>query len=251
MNLLVDTHTHTVASLHAYSTLKENAQAAFAKGLQGFVLSDHGPAIEGCAPTYMLSSVTRFLPDYIEGVRVIKGAECNILDYEGTIDIPEKNLQYTEFSIASLHEVTCKSGSMVQNTDALMGALHNPFVDVIGHSGNANYPIDKERYVKEVAKLSKLLEINNHSFGFRKGSWENCTELLLLCKKHSVRIVVGSDAHFCEHIGEFDNAKKVLEDCAFPQELVLSANLERFLGYVRERRVQHPVHESVVKPPRV
>ena len=43
MKLLVDTHTHTVASGHAYSTLRENALFAAKKGLEAFCCTDHGP----------------------------------------------------------------------------------------------------------------------------------------------------------------------------------------------------------------
>ena len=36
MQIQVDTHTHTLSSGHAYSTIIENAQAAAAKGLKMF-----------------------------------------------------------------------------------------------------------------------------------------------------------------------------------------------------------------------
>lgn len=243
MELLVDTHTHTVGSVHAFSTLMENARAAFEKGLQGFATTDHGPAIEGCPPRYMISSVMRFLPDYIENVRVIKGVECNIIDYDGGLDIPNSHLQYTEFAIASMHDITIERGGIEENTAALLGALENPFVDVIGHPGNANYPIDKEAFVKAVARQGKLVEVNNHSFEFRRGSWENCTEIIKLCKKHDVRITVGSDAHFCGNIGSFELAKCALTDCGYPEEMIVSANIGRFLDYIRERRAKHPLQE--------
>ncbi len=35
MKILVDTHTHTIASDHAYSTILENAAAAARAGLEG------------------------------------------------------------------------------------------------------------------------------------------------------------------------------------------------------------------------
>lgn len=47
MNYVLDTHTHTVSSGHAYSTLREMIQAAAAKGLEAIALTDHAMALPG------------------------------------------------------------------------------------------------------------------------------------------------------------------------------------------------------------
>jgi putative hydrolase len=43
MHILVDTHAHTVASTHAYSTVNEYFQQAKLKDLQMFLITDHEP----------------------------------------------------------------------------------------------------------------------------------------------------------------------------------------------------------------
>ena len=43
---ILDIHTHTVASGHAYNTIYEMAQSASRKGLALLGISDHGPAME-------------------------------------------------------------------------------------------------------------------------------------------------------------------------------------------------------------
>lgn len=48
--VLIDAHTHTVASGHAYSTLQEMAQAAADKGLQVLGITEHGPSVPGTCP---------------------------------------------------------------------------------------------------------------------------------------------------------------------------------------------------------
>lgn len=53
----VDTHTHTILSGHAWSTLSENCRAAREKGMKGLCLTEHGPAIE-CAPL-LISPTTK------------------------------------------------------------------------------------------------------------------------------------------------------------------------------------------------
>ena len=44
---LLDVHTHTIVSGHAYSTLQEMAEAARLKGLHILGMAEHAPSIEG------------------------------------------------------------------------------------------------------------------------------------------------------------------------------------------------------------
>jgi putative hydrolase len=236
MILKVDAHSHTVASCHAYSTLRENAREAYEKGLEAFVISDHGPAVQGAAPGYILSGALAFVPDYVEGVRLVKGVEANIIDYEGGMDIKDKYFACTEFAIAALHTVCIRDGGITENTNALIGALRNPYVDVIAHSGNPQFPIDIDAYLDEVERQGKLVEINNQSFVFRTGSEENCKEIIRQCKRRGIRLTVASDSHFCKNMGEFDHAVGAIEECGFPEELIVSSTKEKFFAYLEERK---------------
>ena len=58
MKTLLDVHTHTVASGHAFSTLQEMAVAASEKGLKLLGITEHAPGIPGtCSPAgYTVSS---------------------------------------------------------------------------------------------------------------------------------------------------------------------------------------------------
>ena len=47
MRVEIDTHTHTLASGHAYNTLNEMAQAAADKGLKGLAITEHAPEMPG------------------------------------------------------------------------------------------------------------------------------------------------------------------------------------------------------------
>lgn len=235
MNIEVDTHTHTVLSGHAHSTLLENAAAAAQKGLKGFVMTDHGPNLPGACPEFNLATYP-FLPSHIEGVRIYPGVESNIIDFSGAIDVQEKHLAFTDYVIAGLHEVVMKPGTKQQNTQAVIGAFSNPYVDIIAHPDNAAYALDYEAVVKEAAKQNKLLEVNNHSFVYRKGGVANAAIYLPLCKKYGVRVAVSSDAHFALNMGKHDLAVSIIKEHGFPEELVVNLTIQRFESYIAERR---------------
>ena len=43
MRDVLDTHTHTLASGHAYSTIRENVRAAAERGLDLIAITEHAP----------------------------------------------------------------------------------------------------------------------------------------------------------------------------------------------------------------
>lgn len=234
MRIEIDPHTHTVLSGHAHSTLLENARSAKEKGLKGFVITEHGPLIVGAPPAINIPTYDLFPPE-IEGVRAYHGIEANIITYDGKIDLEKKYLEKLDFVIASLHSITIKPGTKEQNTSAMIGALSNKYIDAIGHPGNAHYEIDRFEVVKTAKEQNKLLEVNNRSFVFRKGSNVGCAEIIKLCKQLKTRIIVSSDTHFCYEVGAFEYCIKALKECDFPEELIVNATKERFEEYLAER----------------
>ena len=187
MNFIADMHTHTIASGHAYSTLAENCMTAAKRGHTHIVLSDHAPSMPG-APhlIYFMAST----PKYVGGIRVIKGAEANVLNEDGELDLPEIALKRLEYVIASMHEPCWNPKDKELVTRAWLNVLDNPHVTCLGHVGNGNYPFDMDVVVRKCAEIGKIIEINNHSFAVRKGSDVNCREVARLCMKYGVNIVV-------------------------------------------------------------
>lgn len=234
MNIEVDTHTHTVLSAHAHSTIMENAAAAERLGLKGVVMTDHGPSIHSSAPDYNIGTYA-YLPAHMNGVRIYGGIEANIMDYSGSVDIREKYIRLLEFAIAGMHEVVIESGGIGKDTDAVMGALNNKHIDIISHPDNPSYVLDYEAVVKEAARLGKLLEVNDHSIEYRAGG-ANMDKMLRLCKKYGLRIAVSSDAHSAFGIGKFDAAISLLEEKGFPESLIVNLTIERFESYLVERQ---------------
>lgn len=233
----VDTHTHTILSGHAWSTLTENCCAARDRGMKGLCLTEHGPAIECGAPAFIPHS-QRMLPDFVEGIRVYKGVEINILDHENHLDIPEEYLKLSEFAIASIHtHMFPAKANRDANTATYLAMLRHPYIDILGHADDPSVPCDFEAMVLEAQKQGKLLEFNNNSTtAHRPGSLPSLKEYILCCKKHDQRVCVASDAHFHTMIGNVGPMMRLLDELEFPQELIVNLTKERFDAYLAEKQ---------------
>ncbi|MEI8093762.1 MAG: phosphatase [Spirochaetales bacterium] len=237
MRIAVDTHTHSVASSHAYSTVTELAQAAFERGLAGFVLTDHGPSMPGESHPWHFGNL-RVIPSTLRGVRFFKGIEANILA-GGELDLGGE-LARLDFILAGFHDVSFAPRSRAENTATLVAALANPWTAAISHPGNPAFPIDFETVVEAARVHGKALEINNSSFVVRHGCYDNCLAIARLCAQTGTRMVVGSDAHFHGDVGNFTTALELLDTVGASEALVINATLERFEAFVAERKAAWP-----------
>ena len=233
-----DTHTHTIASSHAYSTVLEMAQYAAAAGMKCIAVTDHGPAMpDGVRSEWHFGNM-RSLPPVICGVRVLHGAEANILDYDGSVDISPKYLNELEWVVASFHDVCCKPGTVEEHTRAYLRIAENPYIDVIGHSGSEEYKYDYEKVLPVFKQKSKLVEINSHSFQARPGSAKNCRDIALLCKKFDIPIVVNSDSHSCFTVGGVKDALRMLSEIDFPTGRIINMEYARLQAWLEMRKDQ-------------
>lgn len=227
MKLLFDIHTHTMASGHAFSTLKENVEEARAKGLLAFGTSDHAPAMPG-APGPIFFKNYKAIPREIMGLAVYTGVEANIMDFEGHLDMTDDMLARMDYVIASLHLPCIKAGTREENTNALIGAMQDPYVKIIGHPDDDRYPLDYPRLVEAAAEHHVALEVNSGSTSprtGRKNADRNIPVYLTLCKKYRVPVIVNSDAHIWTQVGDFASAEAMLKAADFPESLILNTKL--------------------------
>ncbi|NDL66672.1 phosphatase [Anaerotalea alkaliphila] len=234
MELLLDVHCHTVASGHAYSTLYENVRGAKERGLQVLGIADHGPAMPGSAYIFYFQNLW-VVPGEIEGVRILKGVEANIVDTKGGIDMKPEDLKGLDYAIASLHSPCIRYGSKAENTKALVGAMGNPWVRIIGHPDDARYPLDYEELVRAAKDSNVLLELNNTSLSplsFRQQADVAVMTILELSAKHNHPVIANSDAHIAFDVGNFGNVRPLLEESGFPRELVVNADPQGFLEWL-------------------
>lgn len=230
-----DTHTHTIASAHAYCTITEMASAAAKKGLTLIAMTDHGPALPDSTHIMHFQNL-KILPRMIDGVFVLRGVEANLIDFTGEIDMEPALLKRLDWVIASAHDLCLTPGTVEDHTRMYLGLAENELVDVVGHCGDERFRFDYERVIPVLAESGKCIEINNHSFELRPGSDKNCREIIRICKEHRARIVVNTDAHFWSELGVFDHAYPLLEEVSYPEELIVNRSRESVLDFIKYKK---------------
>ncbi|MBR9786520.1 MAG: phosphatase [Vibrionaceae bacterium] len=233
MEIVVDSHTHTIASGHAYSTIIENARESQNKGLKLLCTTDHAPEMPG-APHYWHFNNQRILPRFLHDVGILRGVEANTLNKEGDLDLPPSSYQHLDWVIASFHEPVFKPSTPEVHTQALKNVIKNGKVDALGHLGNPNYPFDIESVLECAKKHSVAIEINNTSLTgkSRKGSDKRCSDIVAIGKEIGVYFTTGSDAHFCEEIAHLDLVKALLAKHGVAEEQVITSSTSRFLNFL-------------------
>ena len=238
MEFLIDTHTHTLASGHAYSTMTEMIQAGKEKGLKYLGITEHAPKMPGTCHLFYFENL-KVVPRQYGDLTLLLGAEVNILDKEGHLDLYDGLLERLDIVIASLHNPCYQVGDIKDNTAAYLGAMKNPNVAIIGHPDDGRIPVDYEVLVKAAKEHHVVLELNNSSLSpnsFRPNARENAMVYLSLCKEHRVPIIFGSDAHVCFDVANFIFAKEIVEAVAFPKELIVNYNQNLIEEYILNKK---------------
>lgn len=243
MKLAVDTHTHTYASGHAYSTLVENAQAAAEQQLTMFCTTDHSESMPG-APHYWFFSNQRVLPRFLHGVAVVRGVESNILNTQGEIDIHPSVDQNLDWVIASFHEPVFRPATPDEHTEALVNVIRSGRVDALGHLGNPRFDFDFQSVIECAARHNVAIEINNSTLKghSRAGSIERCYDIAAIAKTCGAWITTGSDAHFCQDVGNLSLASELLDKVGVAPEQVITHSARQFLQFLALRG-RTPVEE--------
>ena len=205
MNIKMDLHTHTIASGHHTSdTLTSLAERASKKGLSYLGITDHAPKMQGSANVSYFRNL-RYADKVLFGVKMLYGAELNILDTSGTIDLPKDVLDGLDYAIAGLHKQCFKPKTKYENTLALTNAMENGYVVAICHPDDPLYEIDVKSLVLHAKKTDTMLELSSVGLspnGYRGHDVSRLVEMLLLCKKEGVLVMLGSDSHGAKNVGD-------------------------------------------------
>lgn len=235
MEIKVDLHTHTLVSHHAYSTVKENAESAANIKMEAIAITDHAPAIPDGAHIWHFVCL-KLIDPVVYGVSILKGAECSFLNIEGEVDLPEKVLKDLDVVIGSVHTPVYAPKTREEHTKLLLNAMENPYPHIFGHIDKVSWGADFALVAKTAVEKGKIIELNEHSIE-TPDNYQRALELMKACKKYKTKIVVNSDAHFCDRIGKFPHSEKLLKEINFDQDLILNTSLEKFLGYMKNQKI--------------
>lgn len=238
MKIELDIHTHTIASGHGYSTIREMAKEASRKGLKLLGITEHAPGIPGtCSDIYFEN--LKVVPREWYGVELFLGAEINILDYDGRLSLEDKIIDKLDVRIAGIHNHCYTSGTVEQNTIAIVEAIKNPKIDIISHPDDGLCPLDYDVIVQAAKNYNTLLELNNNSLNpvnGRKYVCENNIHMLNLCKKYNVQIILASDAHVDSDICRYNFAYEIIHKAKFPEELIINYSVKDFKDIIKHNR---------------
>lgn len=240
VKLIGDYHTHTIYSSgfrekgrHAKGTIRDNAEAALAKGLKEIAICDHGPGhylygVKKKNIPLMRDEIDRLNEEFVpKGLKVLLGVEANLIGLDGTLDVDDKLLKHTDMLIMGYHYGATpksfkdglglyvlnpiskllylgKEKAKEVNTRAYIKALNKYPIDMISHPGS-KAKVHIRELAKETIKHGTALEISaKHS--------ELSVESIKLLLDMDVTFMVNSDAHKPEDIGNVDNGiRKAIE----------------------------------------
>lgn len=192
-----DLHMHTNET-DGKATLGEMVEAAQARGLEYIAITDHSQRVsmanglDAQRLRRQWEEIDR-LREQVEGIAVLKGIECDILE-KGGMDLPDDVLAEADWVIASVHYGQQQPREQI--TERILGALENPHVHVIAHptgrliNKREPYEVDMEQVFAAASKHGKLLELNANPARLDLHD-VHCAA----AKRHGIPVVISTDAH--------------------------------------------------------
>ena len=234
VHLIADLHTHTLASGHAYGTIREMAQAAAERKLPILGVSEHAPGIPGTIePIYFWN--LHCIPRTLYGVDVYHGSEINILE-GGKLSLEDRYIDRLDYAIAGIHSMCYANQGAAGNTkNTILCMEKNRKIRFISHPDDERMPLDYETLVKGARDNNVALEVNNSSLvpgNSRLNADKNYRIMLEYCEKYRVPVVVNTDAHDPSAVGHFESALALLHETGFPEDLVLNTDCQKLLSFL-------------------
>lgn len=235
MKYVLDSHTHTLVSGHAFNTIREMTRAASRKGLNLLAITEHCVNMPGTCHEFYFQNY-RILDRNAYDIPTLFGVELNILDEKGSVDMSSELLSTMDVAVASLHPPCVPFMSKKDVTNSIIRILENPLIQIIGHLDDDRFPVDYDEAARAAAANHKLFEINNSSLAptsYRPGAHRNYLRLLEACVKHDVEIILNSDAHADTLVGAHQYSEPLITEAGFPLEKIVNDSVSHYFTYLK------------------
>jgi DNA polymerase (family 10) len=192
-----DLHSHTQET-DGKNSLEEMAQAAQAHGYQYLGVTDHTQHVtvaRGMDPSRVRTQIRRIdaWNRRGEGIRLLKGMECDILD-NGRLDLPDEILAELDYTVCSVHYKF--KLSQEEQTARVLAAMDNPHFTIFAHptgrllEERPAYLIDIERILQGARERGCFVELNSDPTRLDLND-VHCHR----AKSLGVKVAVSTDAH--------------------------------------------------------
>lgn len=238
-----DYHIHSRES-DGRQTVREIAEVAVKRGLKEVAITNHGPYAAGIgvknAKVFLKlrEEIDRINQEGYD-VKILLGAEANIRDLDGTLDIKSDIIECFDLLIVGLHPYTLPTSVMDgmhiflqnsfrhlgrrerakavrNNTIATVAALYNnPDVDILSHPG-LFFNVDIEEVARACKENNVLFEINcGHEYPKESD--------IIKAERVGVNFIVNSDSHFQDTVGYLKYGSLVIDNLKISPERVMNS----------------------------
>lgn len=235
--LTIDLHIHTILSGDSHSTLSEYIERAKKLKMKVIGISDHGPGINHVVSHNHFRSLRR-IPSNIDGVRVLKGIEANIIDTKGNIDLNDDILKTLDYTLASIHTGTPYKDKGVEiNTLAYINAIKSGKVKIISHPFQTEVETNIEPIAIAACENNVLLEVDLFylkPFILNEKTKAKLKKMIEIVKKYKKKVIVNSDSHNIWELGDDSIlTDKLKKEIGLTDDIIINnypKELEKFLG---------------------
>ena len=188
---------------------------------------EHGPDLESTNADENYFSTLCRVPRLINGVRLLRGVESNIIDEKGNIDVSKNMLRDLDYIMVGFHKNAGYEDSGVKkNTEAMVGAIKSGKVDIITHPFmTAQYKFDMKKIAEEACKNKVLLEINLHYIREKKLLEDTISNLKIIVKtvkKYKQKVILNSDSHNIWELGDDSSLGPVKKKIGLTDDMIIN-----------------------------
>ena len=235
LRIFADYHTHTVHS-HGRGTVEDNVKAAISANLRAIAITDHGPAnlfgvgVKNLDVFQVIRQEIIACQRKFPHIQILLGVEANIIDLDGTLDVPLERLHEFDIILAGLHLLVhtnsllsgmVMAGNLIGrycpvarnrlrklNTQAVIAALTQYPIDILTHPG-LNVDIDTRAVAEVAAQTGTYMEISTRHHNIQPSYLETAFVA-------GARFVISSDAHSPGEVGEGELGTQLAKAAAIP-----------------------------------